>query len=65
MRCLYNNVAGTSSRGEADTDFIIAGLRPGLLVCTGFSGQGFKHAPVIGEFVAQLLDGRTAGLALG
>ena len=32
----------------------------GLLVCAGFSGHGFMHAPAAGELVAELVvDGRT------
>lgn len=50
MRCLYNNVTG-------DGDFIIGRLAPGVVVATGFSGEGFKHAPLIGEFVAALCQG--------
>ena len=39
--------------------------RPQVVVATGFSGHGFKFAPVIGDALADLaLDGRT-GLPIG
>jgi len=34
---------------------------PGLVHALGFSGHGFKHSPVIGEMVAELvMDGRVS-----
>jgi glycine/D-amino acid oxidase-like deaminating enzyme len=33
---------------------------PGLFTAAGFNGHGFKHSPVVGEIVAELvLDGKT------
>ena len=32
--------------------------RPGLLVCAGGSGHGFKFAPVLGEITADVAEGR-------
>ena len=49
MRCFYQNVE--------DNRFII-GPHPedeDITVCCGFSGEGFKHAPIIGSFVAHSL----------
>jgi sarcosine oxidase len=43
-----------------DRHFVIGTLRPGLSVLAGFSGHGFKFAPVIGDIGADLaLDGGT------
>ncbi len=43
-----------------DEDFWIAGDpdRPGLTVASGGSGHGFKFAPVLGELVANAVEGR-------
>jgi len=44
-----------------DRHFVIGTLAPGLTVLGGFSGHGFKFAPVIGDVAADLaLDGGTA-----
>jgi sarcosine oxidase len=44
-----------------DRHFVIGTLAPGLSVLGGFSGHGFKFAPVIGEVAADLaLDGGTS-----
>ncbi len=52
--CMYTNTP--------DEDFVVGaapGL-PGVVVLGGFSGHGFKFAPVIGEVAADLaLEGRT------
>lgn len=45
-----------------DEDFVIdrAPEHPNLIVCGGFSGHGFKFAPVVGEIAAELaLNGGT------
>ena len=45
-----------------DHDFVIDRhpAHPNLILCGGFSGHGFKFAPVIGEIAADLaLDGGT------
>ncbi|MEO1149991.1 MAG: N-methyl-L-tryptophan oxidase [Pseudomonadota bacterium] len=52
--CLYTT--------SPDTDFIL-GPHPenrGLILATGFSGHGFKFAPVIGEMLADCINGQTA-----
>src|SRR5438046_9212047 len=33
--------------------------RPGLVVATGDSGHGFKFAPVLGEIVADAIEGKS------
>jgi sarcosine oxidase len=44
-----------------DRHFVIGTLEPGLSVLGGFSGHGFKFAPVIGDVAADLaLDGGTS-----
>jgi sarcosine oxidase len=44
-----------------DRHFVIGTLSPGLTVLAGFSGHGFKFAPVIGDVAAELaLDGGTS-----
>jgi sarcosine oxidase len=50
MRCLYQNVEdGRFIIGKHPED-------PDVAVCCGFSGEGFKHAPIIGSFVANLVS---------
>jgi sarcosine oxidase len=44
-----------------DRHFVIGGLAPGITVLAGFSGHGFKFAPVIGDIAADLaLQGTTS-----
>jgi sarcosine oxidase len=44
-----------------DRHFVVGILAPGLSVLAGFSGHGFKFAPVVGDIGADLaLDGGTA-----
>jgi len=46
-----------------DLHFVIehSPVVPGLFHALGFSGHGFKHSPVIGEMVTQLvMDGRVS-----
>ena len=52
MRCLYTNTP--------DGDFCVgrANGAQDIFVCAGFSGEGFKHAPAMGELVADLVLGR-------
>ncbi len=50
-----------------DGHFIIEATpgRPGLFTAAGFSGHGFKHSPVVGRAVADLVvDGATAEIDL-
>ena len=49
--CLYDN--------SPNGDFIIGSppRRPELTVLGGFSGDGFKHGPAVGEVAAALLTG--------
>jgi glycine/D-amino acid oxidase-like deaminating enzyme len=43
-----------------DGDFYVAGDpdRPGLVVASGGSGHGFKFAPVLGDLIADAVEGR-------
>jgi sarcosine oxidase len=51
--CLYTNTP--------DANFLIGELEPRVFVAGGFSGHGFKLAPVVGEIVADLVTrGQTA-----
>ena len=53
--CMYTNTP--------DQHFVVAAhpLHPQVVVACGFSGHGFKFAPVIGEILADLvIDGATA-----
>jgi len=44
-----------------DRHFVVGPLQPGITVFAGFSGHGFKFAPVIGDVAADLaLEGHTA-----
>ncbi|MFM7134358.1 MAG: N-methyl-L-tryptophan oxidase [Planctomycetota bacterium] len=52
---------------SADTDFVV-GLHPGhanVAVACGFSGHGFKFAPVIGDALADLALDRATALPIG
>jgi glycine/D-amino acid oxidase-like deaminating enzyme len=52
---------------SADTDFVV-GLHPShanIAVACGFSGHGFKFAPVIGEALADLALQRSTALPIG
>ena len=48
ISCLYDN--------SPDEDFVIDRVGP-LTVATGFSGHGFKFAPLLGEMLADLAMG--------
>ena len=48
ISCLYDN--------SPDQDFVIDRMGP-LTVATGFSGHGFKFAPLLGEMLADLATG--------
>lgn len=48
ISCLYDN--------SPDEDFVIDRVGP-LTVATGFSGHGFKFAPLLGEMLAELATG--------
>lgn len=44
-----------------DRHFVIGAVAPGITVLAGFSGHGFKFAPVIGDIAADLaLQGKTS-----
>ena len=43
--------------GTADRDFILDQTAEGLVIGAGFSGHGFKFAPLIGRLLAQLALG--------
>jgi sarcosine oxidase len=50
-----------------DEHFVLGSRRdlPGLTVLAGFSGHGFKFAPVVGEIAAQLALTGTCALPIG
>ncbi|WP_219464437.1 NAD(P)/FAD-dependent oxidoreductase [Nonomuraea rhizosphaerae] len=41
-----------------DAEWIISSVSPGVWLLGGDSGHGFKHAPALAEYVADILDGR-------
>jgi sarcosine oxidase len=47
--CVYNNTP--------DEDFLIGRDASGVVLCTGFSGHGFKFAPLVGRLCAQIVCG--------
>jgi sarcosine oxidase len=49
--CLYTSTA--------NEDFVLDRVGP-VIVCSPCSGHGFKFAPLVGEIVADLVDGRAA-----
>ena len=51
--CLYTTTP--------DSNFVVDRVGE-VTVAAGFSGHGFKFAPVIGELVADLVDGRSRAL---
>ena len=52
-RCLYTCTD--------DEDFILDTVAPGVVVGAGFSGHGFKFAPLTGQILAELaLDGKSS-----
>lgn len=51
ISCLYDN--------SPDDDFVLDRRGP-ITVATGFSGHGFKFAPLLGEMLADLATGGTA-----
>jgi glycine/D-amino acid oxidase-like deaminating enzyme len=56
---LVRGYAGIYSN-TPDKDFVIDNPVDGLVCLAGFSGHGFKHAPVVGEIAADLVvDGET------
>lgn len=55
--CVYNDTP--------DEDFLIGRHPSGVVVCTGFSGHGFKFAPLIGRLCAQLVCGEPTDVDLG
>lgn len=56
-RCIYNDTP--------DEDFLIDRHPSGVVVCTGFSGHGFKFAPLVGRLCAQLVSGERTDVDLG
>lgn len=57
--CLYTNTP--------DEHFLLGAVpgRDGIFVAGGFSGHGFKFAPVVGEALADLVIGGVTGLPIG
>src|SRR3954462_10210669 len=57
--CLYTN--------SPDSHFILGPhpLHPRVILAAGFSGHGFKFAPVIGEILADLATTKTSPLPIG
>jgi glycine/D-amino acid oxidase-like deaminating enzyme len=53
--CLYSDTWDEHLWIARDPD------RPGLLLATGDSGHAFKFAPVLGDLIADALEGRTSG----
>ena len=47
--CIYDNTP--------DEDFLIGRASSGVVLCTGFSGHGFKFAPIVGRLCAQIVCG--------
>src|SRR3989442_9733336 len=47
--CVYDNTP--------DEDFLIGRASSGVVLCTGFSGHGFKFAPIVGRLCAQIVCG--------
>jgi glycine/D-amino acid oxidase-like deaminating enzyme len=45
--------------GTADRDFILDRTPEGMVIGAGFSGHGFKFAPLIGRILAQLALGQS------
>ena len=55
-RCMYNDTP--------DEDFLIGRHVSGAIVCTCFSGHGFKFAPLVGRLCAQLVLGERVAVDL-
>ncbi len=55
--CVYNDTP--------DEDFLIGRHRSGVMLCTGFSGHGFKFAPLVGRLVAQLVCAEPTDVDMG
>ena len=51
--------------GTADRDFILDRTPDGLIIGAGFSGHGFKFAPLVGRVLAQLALGSKPEVDLG
>ena len=50
--------------GTADRDFILDQMDDGMVLGCGFSGHGFKFAPLIGETLANMALGRPSDIPL-
>jgi glycine/D-amino acid oxidase-like deaminating enzyme len=50
--------------GTADRDFILDQMEDGMVLGCGFSGHGFKFAPLIGETLANMALGLPSGIPL-
>ena len=50
--------------GTADRDFILDQMDDGMVLGCGFSGHGFKFAPLIGETLANIALGRPSDIPL-
>jgi glycine/D-amino acid oxidase-like deaminating enzyme len=59
VACMYTNTP--------DQHFVIGGhpRYPQVVVACGFSGHGFKFAPVVGEILADLAIGGTTAHPIG
>lgn len=55
--CIYNDTP--------DEDFLIGRHPSGVVLCTGFSGHGFKFAPLVGRLCAQLACGERTDVDMG
>ena len=56
MSCTYSTAP--------DGDFVLERRGP-LVVGAGFAGHGFKHAPAVGEVLADLVTDQTPVMATG
>jgi sarcosine oxidase / L-pipecolate oxidase len=50
-----------------DNSFVIDHVpnRPGLFVCSGGSGHGFKFLPILGREIVPIIEGRGEGTVYG
>mmetsp|Transcript_49701 Transcript_49701/g.124945 ORF Transcript_49701/g.124945 Transcript_49701/m.124945 type:complete len:508 (+) Transcript_49701:91-1614(+) len=58
LRCIYTNIAAAP---ETRPDDFVIGHHPEderVVLVGGFNGSGFKFGPVVGEFAADLVEGR-------
>jgi sarcosine oxidase len=67
LRSLPSRVTGDIYARTPDGQFVLGRLRkdPRMVVAGGCSSHGFKHAPGIGEAIADLVQGREPPVPLG